>query len=326
MKNKNYGIIAGVVLALLILGGGGYFLLHGRIHIKFPAKAPAAPAGEEEAVARGANTVTYMCNENKYIDATFVESTSTSPAVKQGEAPVPEGKVQLAFSNGKAMELPRTISADGTRYANKDESLVFWSKGNGAVVLENDKEGEFAGCVVLSTVPAGLTLKRAYANGAQGFSIRLSSFIPADEDGFAIDEEFKNTLTPSKTIGGVKFTIPASVAKGTNLSSDSYLSVESIPKAKTCEAKLFFDGTVKEAKVTEDNVIYSVASSSDAGAGNRYESIVYAYPETNPCVAVRYLIHSSVLENYPAGTVKAYDRGVLLSMFDQMRKTLVINQ
>lgn len=40
----------------------------------------------------------------------------------------------LLILNGARHELERTISASGARYANKDESIVFWSKGKRAFI------------------------------------------------------------------------------------------------------------------------------------------------------------------------------------------------
>jgi hypothetical protein len=53
---------------------------------------------------------------------------------------------------------------------------------------------------------------------------------------------------------------------------------------------------------------------------------VYAIPGTKPCTAVRYFIHYSVFENYPPGTVKAFDHAALVATFDAIRRTLRINQ
>lgn len=46
--------------------------------------------------------------------------------------------VQLEFE-GQTMYLPQTISASGARYANKDESFIFWNKGNSAFIERNGK-------------------------------------------------------------------------------------------------------------------------------------------------------------------------------------------
>ncbi|MBV9159354.1 MAG: MliC family protein [Candidatus Kaiserbacteria bacterium] len=58
-----------------------------------------------------------------------------------------KGTIRAVFSDksvhivlpddGREMTLPQTISADGGRYANADESFVFWNKGNTAFVQEN---------------------------------------------------------------------------------------------------------------------------------------------------------------------------------------------
>ena len=63
-----------------------------------------------------------------------------------------------------------------------------------------------------------------------------------------------------------------------------------------------------------------------AGAGNRYFETVYAISGSSPCFAVRYFIHYSVIENYPAGTVQQFNEPALVSQFDSIRRTLTIGQ
>jgi hypothetical protein len=121
------------------------------------------------------------------------------------------------------------------------------------------------------------------------------------------------------------------MATGTNLSSDSYISIEQIPytdipRGQTCSAALFVDPETPVSNMTDNDIQYSVASSTGAGAGNRYEEHVYAIPGTNPCIAVRYFIHYGVFENYPSGTVKHFDETALLKEFDTIRRSLTINQ
>ena len=41
------------------------------------------------------------------------------------------------MNNGQAMILAHVISADGARYANANESFVFWTRGNTAFINEN---------------------------------------------------------------------------------------------------------------------------------------------------------------------------------------------
>jgi membrane-bound inhibitor of C-type lysozyme len=264
------------------------------------------------------NSVSYACNEGKTINAQFYDDPSKAQEVVPGEPPIPTGSVSLVLSDGRQMTLPQTISASGVRYANADESFVFWSKGNGALVLENNEEKSYIGCV--RTAAATANLPEVYVNGTEGFSIRY----PHD---YSVNSSYAyQALGPGKDIYGVKFTIPASLAEGTNLSSsDTGVSVETIPQTNECAAGLFAQEGAKVSTVTEGDSEYSVAETSDAGAGNFYEEKIWAMPGTNPCMAVRYFIHSTNIGNYPEGTVKEFDRATLLNEFDQIRHSLVIN-
>ena len=293
----------GVVILLVILLGISYLAPHALA----PTKNGETPIAQ----------VSFACDAGKTINASFYEGES-KPAPSPGEPPTPGGSVAVTLSDGRAMTLPQTISADGTRYANADESFVFWAKGNGAFVTEGNDQ-TYANCIKVAADPGGLP--QVFENGVQGFSLRYPS-------GYVSDVTYKyQEMGPGKDISGMKFTIAPSIAKGTNLGSDSYVSVEEIPQAADCSAKLFLDDpSLTVASVTDNGTDYSVASSTGAGAGNRYEETVYALPGTNPCIAVRYFIHYGVLDNYPQGMVQAFDRNALLSQFDAVRRTLVVNE
>jgi membrane-bound inhibitor of C-type lysozyme len=94
----------------------------------------------------------YLCQDNKIIDADFYQGAAV--AVKPGEMPVPNGSVSLKLSDGRALTLPQTVSASGIRYANADESIIFWNKGDGAFITENNIE-TFSGCVTKTTETVG---------------------------------------------------------------------------------------------------------------------------------------------------------------------------
>lgn len=79
----------------------------------------------------------YNCDGKKTISATFI--TGEAKEVVPGEMPIPTGSVQLKLSDGRNMTLNQTISADGGRYANEDESFIFWDKGNSTFVMEGNK-------------------------------------------------------------------------------------------------------------------------------------------------------------------------------------------
>ena len=76
-------------------------------------------------------TAVFKCDGGKTIDATFYADS-----------------VDLKLSDGRSMKVPQAMSASGARYANKDETFVFWNKGDTAFVTEGkDGKETFSGCV-----------------------------------------------------------------------------------------------------------------------------------------------------------------------------------
>lgn len=98
--------------------------------IAFLALVSARDAG----AAAAAKTIRahFACTDGKAIDATFINGTRSS--------------VRLKLSDGRELSLPQALSASGARYANKDESVVFWNKGDTAFVEEAGKT-TYADCV-----------------------------------------------------------------------------------------------------------------------------------------------------------------------------------
>ncbi|MDB5255008.1 MAG: hypothetical protein JWL92_384 [Candidatus Nomurabacteria bacterium] len=166
-----------------------------------------------------------------------------------------------------------------------------------------------------SPIPTNIP-KNNYANKTLGISVN----VPA---GYTTDESYKYQMAPRQTIPGVKFTIPAALAKGTNLSTDTYVSVEKLNDKSGCSADRFLDGSHNATIQTINGMNYSIASAEGAGAGNRYQETVYAL-QSNTCVAVRYFIHYSAFENYPKGSIKEFDQAATLKSLDQIRDSLVI--
>lgn len=173
-----------------------------------------------------------------------------------------------------------------------------------------------------SGLPSTAQLPNVYQSDTYQFTINYP-------DGWSADAAYAyQAFGPGKDIKGVKFTVPEAMAAGTNLSSDSYLSVEAIPNQPQCTADKFFDGKVDVSRFEDSDAPadtnYSFASSSGAGAGNRYEERVYALPGAIPCIAVRYFIHYAAFENFPEGTVTKFNEKALTDAFDAIRRTLVI--
>jgi len=142
---------------------------------------------------------------------------------------------------------------------------------------------------------------------------------------FTLDMQYAyDRFGPKKLINGTRFIIPGTMATGTNLSGDTYLSVEQLPRAKRCTGDIYLQANVTARDITENGTEYSFASSTGAAAGNVYEEQVYALATSSPCTAVRYYIHSAAIENFPTGMVREFDRGALLTEFDKIRQSLVL--
>lgn len=74
--------------------------------------------------------VVFTCKDDKSIDASFFAD-----------------RVDLRLSDGRTLNLPQTMSGSGIRYANADETFVFWSKGDSAFVTEGAEDTEtFSDC------------------------------------------------------------------------------------------------------------------------------------------------------------------------------------
>ncbi|TSC68430.1 MAG: Protein of unknown function DUF2091, periplasmic [Parcubacteria group bacterium Gr01-1014_56] len=230
------------------------------------------------------------------------------------------GSVALTLSDGRTQTLPQVEAASGIRYANADQSLIFWGKGNTAFITEGAEQTQtYTGCIVVAPDPTG-TLTQILATSSE---LALTIRFPQN---YTVDQAYKyEGLGPGKLIKGVKMTVPAAATAGTNLSKDTYISVEILPKATTCSASLFLD-TKKTITFSDNGIDYSVATGTDAGAGNIYDEAVFAIPDSSSCTAVRYFIHSTNVGNYPAGTVKEFDKAGVIAEFDNIRRSLVLGR
>ena len=154
-----------IVVILAAIGATGFFIVD-RQHAKpasnpspatNAANAPAAnlpPLGsdrDEHGCIGSAGyswcPLTEKCQrpweESCSVTATFKCAGKKTVVAEFDRAPVDQ--VKLKLSDGRDLTLPHAISADGARYANADESIVFWNKGDTAFVTENGKE-TYSGC------------------------------------------------------------------------------------------------------------------------------------------------------------------------------------
>lgn len=98
-------------------------------------------------------TINYVCDQGHAVGARFYEGPKASPPA-EGEPPVQTGRVEISLDGGTAQNLLQTISADGQRYANSDESLVFWAKGDEGIFLRNSEaDPTYKNCKIGTVLP-----------------------------------------------------------------------------------------------------------------------------------------------------------------------------
>lgn len=134
IKDINWNQVTGLsqVVAIILFVGVfalGFFLgvlyeFHAFVNAMNAGGTPAPTAQEATA------DVTYACKKGTSIQAVYHE-----------------GKVDLFLPDQRHIVLPQVIAASGARYANPDESFVFWNKGETAFITEG-KTTTYEDCVV----------------------------------------------------------------------------------------------------------------------------------------------------------------------------------
>jgi membrane-bound inhibitor of C-type lysozyme len=124
MPKKKANADKKIYLVIGILGLVIFGLLIYRAFSYQQSTVQMSPAPAPSVIAQ----VVFKCQDKKTINATFYSD-----------------KVALKLSDGRDLMVPQAVSADGARYANSDESFVFWNKGNTAFVQEGQAT-TFADC------------------------------------------------------------------------------------------------------------------------------------------------------------------------------------
>jgi hypothetical protein len=169
------------------------------------------------------------------------------------------------------------------------------------VYIERPKEGGEEQVPV--TVTAPVSDHPTYEN---------SNYIVSYPEGFILSTSSPNSLFAN----GVSFIVPPSLTEGTTLSPDSRIYIEAKQGTSTCSALVAnieligSSGSMEETVTYKDNT-YRAVTYSEAGAGNFYETDVYAIGNTQNCYEITRFIHITNITNYEVGTVVSFDRAAL---------------
>lgn len=122
-------------------------------------------------------------------------------------------------------------------------------------------------------------------------------------------------------------TLPKSFEPGTNF-GDAKLTVGHSANTASVADCLKPDasggpGTSMTTRVI-NGVTFTVFTSSDAGAGNLYDTTSYRTVQNKTCVAVEYTIHYSQFANYPAGSITQFDETKVQAKLDSVVDTFTL--
>ncbi len=157
---------------------------------------------------------------------------------------------------------------------------------------------------------------KTYASIERGFSVKH----PED---FSVDQEYAyKGLGKNRTIRGVSFVPNETYTAGTNLSSLTKLSVETVPNVTSCAPDKFLYKPQARQSLTEEGKKYDFAMEREVKRGVVREERVYTLSDSSPCVAVRYTVYSALIQVDDPAAVKPFDEQKLLQTFDTLRHSL----
>jgi membrane-bound inhibitor of C-type lysozyme len=281
----NHSALKAVSIAavLLIIAGALYFLV---------VSKATAPTKITPVSAIPSAPVTYACDAGKSLIATFGADS-----------------VQLQLSDSRTLMLPQTRSGSGIRYESTTTTTdtVFSGEGANANLMEGTVT-TYQNCVAGSTTTSnGMTVFTDQGNSFH-FTYPSSVTLSGSSAGYSTD-----WMNGSQELGLVlaKATLPRTFQPKTNFSEATVLvGTSATPKAVANCAKAPATGgpAVAPVKVTINGTSFTKVSTSDAGAGNLYQTTSYRTVRNNQCYVVEYTIHSSNIGNYsPDQGITAFD-------------------
>ncbi|MFA6253904.1 MAG: MliC family protein [Candidatus Paceibacterota bacterium] len=207
------------------------------------------------------NAVTFNCQDEKAIDAIFFKD-----------------RAELTLNDGRHLLLNQAVSASGARYANRDESFVFWNKGDTAFITEKDplaslgtSKTTFANCVLAENNQTGTV--------EQYFSQNLKTFV---------DDET-----------GITFQYPDKILTKYIETVDWPPKVQELREPFSCVETGAETGRAgKTARQIINGQDYCVTKESEGAAGSIYTNYVYAFPYNNTTIIFTFSLRFVQCDNY----------------------------
>jgi pimeloyl-ACP methyl ester carboxylesterase len=136
LEDRVFGVVAARDLQRQV-AGSELHELHGAghlLHLENATEIAPMYARFLAAAAKDNSTSHAATGARAWVEASFVCSSGERIEARFDTR---RNRVDLVLSGGRRLSLPQAISASGARYANADESIVFWNKGTAAFMQEN---------------------------------------------------------------------------------------------------------------------------------------------------------------------------------------------
>ena len=302
------------IIALIIIVVGGYFAISKNLFNTSPT--PSATSTVATSTSPVINAVSYSCEDGKSIGAAFTQTS-----------------VALSLSDGRSLNLPQTVSGSGIRYemtatstqAPTSTDIVFWSEGNNAFITEN-ASSTYQDCLA-GTVTKGQN-SNSFTDASKTFSFSYPTDLSVTGAGVGYTQDWMtNATTSGMILAQVK--IPKTYLPGTNF-GDAKFTVGTSADASAVSTCLTYNPAGGRAStsttVTLGGATFTVLHSSDAGAGNYYDTTSYRISRSSQCYAIEYTIHYSNFQNYPKGAVKQFDEAALATKLDAIARSFAFSQ
>ncbi len=294
-------IAIGIIIVLLIIAGALYFMM---------VPKASAPTTTATSTTSTQNVVSYSCDTGT-IQATFEIPAQTTAT----------GSVALVLSDGRKFNLPQVMSGSGIRYEireNTPQDVTFSSEGDNAFLTENGKT-TYNNCVAGSST-TDASGNQTFTDQGKTFTFTYPSVFKITGGGVGYSTDWMVNATTSGLLL-VKATLPSSFEPKTNFADATLTVGTSADPTAISECLTFAAGGngVKKSSVTINGVTYTKFVTSDAGAGNFYQTTSYRAVRNSQCYAVEYTIHSANIGNYsPDQGIKAFDQAKVQSALESI--------
>jgi hypothetical protein len=275
--------------------------------------------------------VTFERNVNAYRirfapNGTWVEFTDTISAntPKRYILSAMQGQIMsVSIPQGAAFSVQVT-GADKKTLTNPLYPLPFWrgvlpSTQDYIVSIQSQENGPFTLRIAINP-PGKVTQNFGFVDPSSMVALSYTDeFAPTTVEVPAASTKGNPVLT-------LAFIDPTFYSPRTNL-SEAYLllAATSDPTiVSTCTQPSTQVPETITGQVSVNGYTFTHSEFSGAAAGNRYDQTSYRSVVENKCFEVIFLIHSTNIGNYPAGTVVEFDRSALIAKFEAILNTFLV--